>query len=210
MPQIYTVDHPQYQPGNPSKHTSPSFAHQLIFGDSVEESFPAFLVIKTHHRSNWNWYDSSWSNKIEDHFVDAGWIAELGKMLRSIMTDDVIVFNREVEYFFDTQKPGSSFPIYEKDYYKTDENNDLIRLPANCHVNFTLIRFRQPSDKDTFINMNILMNDNKFEIDDEPHKHYNIKYGTRYSDAGREIMCPCCKVNFNEEKYKNSKNGDEG
>lgn len=210
MPNIYTIDHPYYTPGKGGSYPSnPSMSHMLTFGNSVEESFPEHIEILIKHESSWNHIDGEWRNKRQDQFLkERIWLIELGNFLRTAMVDDVFLFTRQVEYSFDTRKEGSIFPVYEKQYYETDDNGKLIRLPCSCVITYLELRFRDSVDKTQFM----LINSGKYPFNDEVFDHSTIKSNSRshYNNDGKDIKCPCCKVNFDEEIYNKNKIANQG
>lgn len=210
MANIYTVEHPYYTPGKGGSYPSnPGFGHLLTFGNTVEESFPEHLEILIKHESSWNHIDGAWQNKREDNFLKGNeWIIDLGNFFRSTMIDDVFLFTRKVEYYFDTRNEGSIFSLFEHRYYETDENGKLIRLPCSCVITYLELRFRDPVDKTQFL----LINGGKYKINDNVFDHSKIKQRSNSyrNDNGRDIICPCCKVNFDEEVYNKNKIANKG
>lgn len=199
MPEIYNQSHPYFNPGD-NRYHSPSLMHQIIFGEGVEQSFPEQVNILSSHDSEWFHMSSEWSNKRSDKFYQ-DYIA-LGEFVRTHMVGDVFISFNSVEYYYPEgtdHKPWK--PTYE-DFYKKDEDGKLIRLPVKCVINFISIRFRNEVDKTQFQ----LLNDGQFIFMDELEEDRIKKAGDRHYDKTRDILCPLCKVNYNENNNK-SKEG---
>jgi hypothetical protein len=195
MPEIYHHSHPYYSPGK--DNCNPSLMHQIIFGNNLDESFPHTVCIPTKHRSQWRWYDSSYLNEREETGIfDA---VELGNFLRKFLVNDVFITQQEIEYRFDTK--GDNDGDYYGDnkhqnYYKRDEKGFLYRLPANCRISFTTIRFRDEVDKTQFL----LLHAGNINIEEQILSDFKTKHhrsSSSYRDEGNDLMCPFCKVHYN-------------
>lgn len=201
MPEIYNESHPYYNPDD-GRYQSASFMHRLIFGDGIEKSFPEQLHILTRHESEWFHYCAEYSNtRSEDYFKD---IPSLGDYLRTNMVDDVFITQNKVEYYFPEGDHRKSWDPKWEDFFKKDEDGKLIRLPVKCVINFISIRFRNEVDKTQLQ----LVNDGQYRFMDELEVDRIMKLGARHHDEPRKLLCPLCKVNYDETKNK-KENGEE-
>lgn len=194
MPEIYHHSHPYYNPGD-NQYKRPDFMHKIIFGNGVEESFPYHLVIACSHHSTWFYMDSSFINKRDNILFNDE--IELGDFLRTYMTDDVFISKLNVRYNFPEGGISKPYNPDYTEYFKTNEDGKLIRLPVECIISFILIRFRSEVDKTQFL----LMKSDEFTFMDELEDNRKIKDGGRHYDKSNAIRCPICKVKFDEEKY---------
>ena len=171
--------------------------HQIIFGNGVDETFPHQVVIPLMHESHWNYMDSSYMNDHRDSF-DMNFV-ELGNFLRKYMTGDVFLTQKKVEYNFSAREENGWRETFHDQYYKRDEKDNLIRLPVNCSISFLTIQFREAIDKSQFL----LLNSDEFTMIDQIDIDYNIKTSRNsWRDEGHDIMCPLCKVHYDETKHK--------
>lgn len=196
MPEIYHHSHPYYSPGD-GRYQSASVMHQIIFGKGIEHSFPEQIHILCGHNSTWFHMCAEYSNKRSDKFYDD--FSGLGEFIRNYMVDDVFISQKEVKYNFPEGEDHKPWKIQYEDYYRTGEDGKLIRLPVECIIGFISIRFRNEVDKTQFQ----LMNDGQFIFMDELEADRIEKIGESHYDKSRDILCPLCKVNYNENNNKN-------
>lgn len=195
MPEIYNESHPYFSPGDQRYH-SPSFMHKLIFGNSLDETFPEQLHILTKHESDWFHYCADYSNsRSEEYFQD---IVKLGEFIRSNMVDDVFITTNKVEYYFPEGDDHKPWKTSWEDYFRKNEDGKLIRLPVKCVISYISIRFRNEVDKTQFQ----LVNDGQYRFMDELELDRLKKVRDSHYDDSRKILCPLCKVNYDEEKNK--------
>lgn len=191
MPEIYHHQHPYYSPGD-GKYQGPSFMHQLIFGEGLEYTFPEQVNILTSHHSEWFHMNSDWPNKrSEDFYKD---IPAFGEFVRNNMVGDVFITPSKVEYYFPQGDDHAPWKADYKDFFKTHENGKLIRLPVHCVISYISIRFRNEVDKTQFL----LLNDGQFKFMDELEQDRIKKSKDRYYEKTRHILCPLCKVNYDD------------
>lgn len=195
MPEIYHHTHPYWSPGD-NRYHSPSMMHQIIFGNGLEHTFPESLHILSHHKSNWFHMCSDYSNeRTTDYFND---YVALGEFIRKYMVGDVFITQNKVDYYHPEGEHKGSWENEYEDYYKKDSDGKLIRLPVHCIINYVSIYFRNEVDKTQFQ----LMNDGQFCFMDELETDRIKKARDSYNNKTRNILCPICKVNYNDTNNK--------